>query len=375
MPDRHIHIVSFTIPYPPNYGGVIDVYYKIKALYEAGVKVHLHCFTYDRKETGPLEEYCAEILLYPRKEGFLSSFSQYPYIVQSRRSPELMANLLRDDHPILFEGLHCCYYLGDPRLEGRTLIYRESNIEHHYYYHLFSAEKNIIRKAYFLSAAIKLRLFQPILRHASLMLAVTEKDTDYLQQHFPGNEVVYLPSFHANEQTGILPGKGNYVLYHGNLSVAENIKVAEFLVQDVFSKMDYPCLIAGMNPPDKLIKLAASFPNIKVVPNPSEAEMSRLIREAQVHILWTFQDTGLKLKLLNTLYNGRFCIANGLMIAGTGLEAGCIVENDYHRLPEVIQQLKDHMFPEKAAKEREAMLAVHYSNQRNIQKLIAILDR
>ena len=48
MSDQHLHIISFTIPYPPNYGGAIDVFFKIKALHSYGVQVHLHCFSYDR---------------------------------------------------------------------------------------------------------------------------------------------------------------------------------------------------------------------------------------------------------------------------------------------------------------------------------------
>ena len=39
MSDLHIHIVSFDIPYPANYGGVIDVFFKAKFLAEKGVKV------------------------------------------------------------------------------------------------------------------------------------------------------------------------------------------------------------------------------------------------------------------------------------------------------------------------------------------------
>ena len=31
---KEIHIITFDIPYPANYGGVIDVFYKIKALKE-----------------------------------------------------------------------------------------------------------------------------------------------------------------------------------------------------------------------------------------------------------------------------------------------------------------------------------------------------
>ena len=43
MSLKGINIVSFNVPYPPNYGGIIDVYYKIKALREIGCEVVLHC--------------------------------------------------------------------------------------------------------------------------------------------------------------------------------------------------------------------------------------------------------------------------------------------------------------------------------------------
>ena len=41
--DKYLNIVSFNIPYPANYGGVIDVYYKLEALRACGVKLILHC--------------------------------------------------------------------------------------------------------------------------------------------------------------------------------------------------------------------------------------------------------------------------------------------------------------------------------------------
>ena len=47
--DKHLHIISFDVPWPADYGGVIDVFYKVKALHDIGVKVHLHCFTYGRQ--------------------------------------------------------------------------------------------------------------------------------------------------------------------------------------------------------------------------------------------------------------------------------------------------------------------------------------
>ena len=63
MSDLHLHIISFDIPYPANYGGVIDVYYKAKALSEKGVKVHLHCFQYGRKPSMVLENLVKNLMV------------------------------------------------------------------------------------------------------------------------------------------------------------------------------------------------------------------------------------------------------------------------------------------------------------------------
>ena len=47
--------------------------------------------------------------------------------------------------------------------------------------------------------------------------------------NFPGIPVEYLPSFHKDDEIKSLPGIGDFALYQGNLSVAENEKAAEYL--------------------------------------------------------------------------------------------------------------------------------------------------
>ena len=120
MSEKHLHIISFDIPYPPNYGGVIDVFYKIKTLSGLGVKIHLHCIEYPgRERSKELDKHCVEVHYYKRKTGVFSAISFKPYIVSSRRSDEMITRLLQDDYPILFEGLHSCYYLNDSRIKDR----------------------------------------------------------------------------------------------------------------------------------------------------------------------------------------------------------------------------------------------------------------
>ena len=79
MNTNHLHVISFDIPYPPNYGGVIDVFYKIKSLAEVGVKIHLHCFEYGRKQTNELKKFCVSVNYYPRKNFKTKLFDSLPY--------------------------------------------------------------------------------------------------------------------------------------------------------------------------------------------------------------------------------------------------------------------------------------------------------
>lgn len=374
MSDLHLHIVSFDIPYPANYGGVIDVYYKIMALSRAGVRIHLHCFEYHRKPSPELQALCHEVHYYPRSNGYTTAFHYKPYIVVSRRSSSLIRNLLKDDHPILFEGLHSCYFLGDERLRHRFKIYRESNIEHNYYYHLFKAEKKLEARFFFLAESFKLRVFQKILNHADLMLTVSSEDNEYLTRHFPGKKVIHLPSFHRDDEVRILSGKGTYNLYQGQLSVPENSRAAEFLIREVMDDRLPELVIAGLNPPDHLIRLSASRNNVKIVANPDDEEMFRLIREAHVNVMVTFQATGLKLKLLNALFNGRFCLVNPGMVHGTDLSSLCEIAETPSGFKQKIRELSFRDFTDEMIRERTVHLAQNHSNTENCKILLDLLN-
>ena len=374
MPEQHLHIISFDIPFPPNYGGVIDIFFKIRSLHAAGVRVHLHCFQYGREPSRELEKLCYEVHYYRRKTGLLASLSLKPFIVMSRKSPELKENLLKDNYPVLFEGMHCCYCLDDQELAGRFRIYRESNIEHQYYFHLFKAEWHFLRKIYFLAESFKLRLFQRKLRYSDVMLVVSKKDTDYLSRTFPGKEVRYLPSFHSDDHVNILKGRGDFVLYHGNLSVAENIVAAAFLIKEVFAGLQIPLVIAGLNPPQRLIELVSANPAVTIVANPTDEEMFSLIRSAQVNLMVTFQPTGLKLKLLNALFSGRHCLVNPAMVAGTELGPLCEIAEEAAGLRNKIRDLMTVDFDESMIHQREEILMKHHSNMKNCLSLLNILS-
>ncbi len=371
--DKHINIVSFNIPWPANYGGVIDVYHKIRALHRCGARIILHCFEYERPRAKELETLCEKVYYYRRKTGLLSNMTLLPYNVFSRKDPELLANLLANDHPILFDGLHSCYYITHPLLAGRLKIYRACNIEHDYYRHLAKGETNCIKRLFFLTEAWRFERYQKVLSHADIMLAVSTTDTEYLRRMFPRKRVEFMPCFHAAGSVSVRTGSGSYVLYHGKLSVAENTLAATYLIKNVFSKLPYPCIIAGMNPPKALLEAAAPYPNITVEANPSEERMDSLTHEAQVHMLITFQGTGLKLKLLNSLFSGRHTVANSLMTFGSGLEPLCHIADTPSEMIAACERLMNVPVTEEEIARRTDVLFPTFSNTHQGERLFRMI--
>ncbi len=117
--SRHLHIICLDVPYPVDYGGVFDLFYKLPSLQKLGVHIHLHCFEYGRGEQKELEKYCLSVQYYKREKKL--SF-RLPYIVSSRSNEQLMSCLLKDNHPILMEGIHCTYPLTDKRFQRQKNV-------------------------------------------------------------------------------------------------------------------------------------------------------------------------------------------------------------------------------------------------------------
>ena len=205
------------------------------------------------------------------------------------------------------------------------------------------------------------------------MLVVSKTDAEYLQERFKTSRVIYLPSFHPNDEFSVLPGRGDYALYHGKLSVTENYQAAEYLITKLFAGSNHQLSVAGLEPPDHLQNLIKLHSNIKLIANPDDKTMFGLIQNAQVNILVTFQETGLKLKLLNTLFKGRFCLVNRAMVAGTGLESLCEIAEGATALQEKLAELFTKDFDMSEVNRRREMLAGNYSNTSNAEKLISLI--
>lgn len=369
--DKHLHIISFNVPYPANYGGVIDVFYKLIALSELGVKIHLHCFNYGREQQQELDKYCSSVHYYKRETGHKAISRSLPYIVASRRSEELLQRLLADDYPILMEGVHCSYLVFDKRFEQRNCFVRLHNVEYQYYRDLFKSSRSLIRKLYYWNESRLLHKYESALAKKAIFWGLTEKDNEVYRNEFGCQNIDLLPLYLPHWEKTTLEGMGSYCLYHGDLSIDANAKAATWLLKDVFLKLKLPLVIAGKNPSPQLVELSHEQSFTCIVENPSEKEMQDMIAKAHINVLPSFTHTGMKVKLLNALSNGKHCVANWATVEGTDLSEVCHIANTVQEFQSAIVGLFEKPFSSKEREKREALLNQKFNNHQNAKKQIA----
>lgn len=370
MPSPYLHIVSFNIPYPANYGGVIDVYYKLVALSQAGVRIILHCFEYGRKPSKELEDLCFKVYYYPRKHGVKYLLHSDPYIVVTRDSNTMPKYLLKDSFPVLFEGLHTTGLLEQCAQANKLILVRTHNIEHEYYKGLAHSTRNPFQKLFFRSESFKLKRYEKVVSQADHILAIAKHETAYFNRKY--GDAKFIPAFHRFEEVTSLPGIGTYILYHGNLGVVENSEMFLTLAKKVLSVLPYQVIVAGKNPSLRFQKKIARYHNIRLMADPSDMVMDELIAHAQINLLFTEQSTGIKLKLLHSLFAGRHCLVNPEMVEGSGLEKLCTIATSDRELELQLHGLMIQTFDELQIRRRKKTLQ-EFSNRASAEKITRML--
>jgi hypothetical protein len=202
------------------------------------------------------------------------------------------------------------------------------------------------------------------------ILTVSSKDADHYRRELGATDIETLPIFLPFREIAGKEGTGCFCLYHGNLSVPENEQMVLWLLKKVFGQIELPFIISGKNPSPRLQRLAAQYPQACLIPNPSEEEMHDLIAKAQVHILPSFNCTGVKLKLLNALYNGRHCIVNRDAVDGTGLERLCHIATGADDVRCFVSELFGRPFRREDIEMRKKVLEGIYDPKDNVDKLM-----
>jgi hypothetical protein len=369
---KRLHIISFNNPYPPHYGGVQDVFYKIKALHQEGVRIVLHIFI--AKPAPPdfsfLSAYCEEVYFYRRKKTIFKLFSPLPFRILSRNAMEIYSHLEKNQDPVLFEGLQSTYLLMHCSFENRAVLLRAHNKEHLYLYALAKSERNILKKVIYFVEALKMKRYEPMaMAKITTIISLAMADDDYFKSRYK-NQRVYIPVFHGNETVKKLSGKGAYAFYHGDLSISDNLKAVRFLIS-VFSDIDFPLFIAGSKNLKRVRKWIGKKSHIRCVLVQNSEELLQMLENAHINVLVSFQPSGAKLKLVNALFNSRFCVINSAMIPDVAIGNLCHLANSPSEFKKTIRSLATKSYDEYET--RKKVLSELLDNRRNARQLTRYL--
>ncbi len=300
MQEKVLHVIAFDTPYPPNYGGLVDIYYKLRTLKSLDVSIILHCFYKQEKDITRLKDLCKEVHLYKRKK--FNVFNFLPHIVSSRLSYALINRLKQDKHPILIEGIHCTGFLLRLFKINRKIALRTHNIEHEYYKGLAQFTNSFFRKLYYKIESIRLERFERrIAKKIAYVFPLSHKDLLHFKEVYKNSEVQYVSAFYNDLVTVVAPK--NYILLQGNFDVEENKEAANYLLKEIVAKCpEQNFVFAGKN---ALLNIPKNnFKNVTVVSSPSKTQMYQLNNEAKASIVYSSVNAGVKLKILNSLSAG-----------------------------------------------------------------------
>jgi hypothetical protein len=364
-------MVCLDVPFPADYGGAIDMYYRIQALKELGFELKLHIFEYGRGRHKELEAF-GDVFYYKRKRSIWQVFSKRPFIVQSRKNKQLLERLLKDKAPIFFEGIHTTWYLEHLEIQKRTTLVRMHNIEHEYYSGL-GRQSSFLKKLFFQLEASKLKNYQSILSNCSAVLAIKEEEADRLRVLNPNVHV--LPASLPRIEGQFVPTK-RYVLFHGHLAVPENTQAATYLIKNLSGVInkEFSLIIAGKNPPRNLRKLCY-LNDISLIADPSTKKMDQLIQEAHIHVLYTENSSGIKLKLLSCLYSSGHVLVNPKMVQGTPLSDLCTIYEDAKDLKMHFLGLRNSSLNKEEFEKRKTYIQKLFNTNKNCDLIRVILDR
>ncbi len=369
MSAKPLHIISFDNPYPPVYGGTIDVYYKIVALKKLGYNIFLHCFVKQKTIVALELSSIAEVILYEYKFSLRAFLSPLPFSVALRFHKDLVPNILKVKAPILFESLKTTFCIYDNRLKNYCKILRLHNLEDNYFAGIAKSESSLLKKIMYTREAKKYSQYS-VYSQFDNIAALSHSEYEVVGKI---GKASFVPVFHGNSYFPQLSEFGKNAFYHGDLGTADNMRSAKFLI-DVFRELpNIPFKIASSSRFSEIIRIhIGGAKNIQFVVLENFDHLQNLLGDAQLTISWSFQKSGTKLKLINALFHGRHCIINENIVDDNLVSDFCEIATDKESLTILVNNLMQKPF--EISEERKSVLLNHLNDNQNARTLDEIIE-
>lgn len=332
---KKILVVAPDFPYPPNHGGRVDVWGRIKALRNLGFTIDLAATSKiepTAAENAEVKKYVRTIYYCPRKNRLRHFISLRPLQIESRAP---LADIAFDNlyDIALLESEYVLSVTENRSLSAGVFVIRLMDNSAVYFSELASSVNFGLRKIYFQCESwkfkgIERKVFDNI---RNLMFISAAEFGDFTARYRDINAVFLPPAVDVDKMKEITSDTRN-VLFIGSLFMANNLNGAIWYLQEVHPLIsNYHLVIAG-NTRGKglsiLKKETGTFNNVEIIESP--AELSSLYESSAVFINPMRHGAGVKVKNIEAIRNGLPVVSTSAGNEGTGLIDGeeiCVADD------------------------------------------------
>lgn len=368
-----ILVVAPDFPYPPNHGGRVDIWERIKKLHAFGAQVDLVYTGYDDEQAEHLAEvsrFVQQIIPVKRLKDIFYLLKLRPYQVASRKNLRSVQLQQQYDYIILESEYVIDFTLNDTG--NAKLALRVHNDEVSYYQSLFSSSKSVVKKLYYyLEAQLfkcnKKRYFERV--NFALYISPEEMEKNSDLQY--GQAYYYPPDLSFTNFKTVRP-ENQRVLFVGNLFTANNIDGLIWYIEHVHDQVaaqfpEYELVVAG-NTKGQDIQHIVNKARILFYDSP--ASLDEIYAQAAVFINPMLYGAGVKLKTLNAVAEGLPVVSTTVGTEGTGLNHAqhCLIadtaESFAHHIGSLLQ---DPQLGSRLTTQAQDFLRQNFDNAKRFQ--------
>lgn len=390
--NKNALLISSYFPYPPDDGGKVDIYNGIKAIESLGFKIYLICFVKDF----PKEEYVKKmnknykIFLLKRSYNIFAIFSVWPFQVISRMpSKSEIINVLNQIKDIFFdvvivESLYSFKFwdsISKTIKYGKSFI-RIHNDERSYFWNLFLAENNIIKKLFYLLESIRFYLFEKKVfsKKFNAYLHISYDEKIRYKKRYPNVNNVFFPIHIMDTYIKKYQYKSNKnVLFVGSLFMQVNMEAIIWYIKNVHFNIlnkhsDYNLIIAGNTRNDQFIKTKFKGNGIIFYDSPTDDELEEIYKISKVFIAPLFHGAGVKIKVINAICNALPVVSTPKGIEGTGLQNQkhiLLATNSYEFEKNILALFENKVLSEKLVLESQKYIRQNYNEAKILNSLLS----
>lgn len=374
-----ILVVSPDFPFPPNHGGRVDIWARLKVFAQMGYTVDLAVTVKVEPSKDEIDQVKGLVRnLWIVKRNFLPWYflSGRPFQCASRAS--LMQIELADNYNIVWlEGEYVEPILRNPQLKAKKIFVRIHNDEHAYFRQLSMSTSNIAKKFFYLIEAVRIKgVTKKLFERSEKLLYISLNEMKMFSSNNQGNKAIFLPAPLSKEKFDP-PRLGEKVIFVGSLFMPNNQDAIIWFLEEVHPLItfpDYHLMICGNSRGESigwLHKRASQYKNVTIYDSP--ADLEPLYSQSGIFVNPMRFGGGVKLKTLEAIQNGLAVVSTSKGAEGTGLIPGkhylqADKPDEFARSVE--QLLRDRKLQQQIAGQAQSYLIENYDHRKTLEKIL-----